>query len=64
VFDYKLERALLRGITDEHMEQLASYELTRMKDMDAYIDIRATENLSEWNDISDDKIKYIQKKIL
>lgn len=62
VFDYKLERALLRGITDGHMEQLTSYELTRMKDMDAYIDIRATENLSEWNDISDDKISIYRRK--
>lgn len=61
-YDYKLERALLMGVTDQHMEQLASYELVRMKDMDAYIDIRATENVSEWNDVPDEKLSIYRRK--
>lgn len=60
-FDYKLERALLKGIDDEHMKDIASYELQRMKDMDAYIAIRATDNLSAWNDVEENKISIYRK---
>ena len=35
------EGALVQGADAEHMEEIASYELERMRDMDAYIDIRA-----------------------
>lgn len=64
VFDYKLERALLSGVDDEHMSEIAAYDLARMRDMDAYIDLRATENLSEWNDIPDDKVVAYRKNYL
>ena len=36
------------------MEEIAAYELQRMKDMDAYIDIRATTNISMWHNVSDE----------
>jgi aminopeptidase len=36
------------------MEKIAAYELARMKDMDAYIDIRATPNISAWHNVSDE----------
>lgn len=52
LFDYNLERALIEGADDAHMAQITSYELTQMKDMDAYIDIRATDNVDAWNSIS------------
>lgn len=42
------------GQMQEHMAEIASYELERMKDMDAYIDIRATTNISMWHNISDE----------
>lgn len=61
VFDYNLERALLMNIDEQHMKDITSYELNRMKNMDAYIDIRATNNLSEFNDIPEDKIKIYRK---
>jgi aminopeptidase len=61
-FDYKLERALLNGADEKHMEEIAAYEISRMKNMDAYIDVRATENLSEWNDVSDGKINIYRSK--
>ncbi len=53
IFDYTVEGALVQGASEEHMEEIASYELARMKDMDAYIDIRATPNISAWHNVSD-----------
>ena len=38
-------------------EEIASYELERMRDMDAYIDIRATTNISMWHNVSDEAQK-------
>ena len=35
IFDYGVEGALVQGADAEHMEEIASYELERMKDMDA-----------------------------
>ena len=49
IFDYAVEGALVQGADAEHMEEIASYELERMRDMDAYIDIRATTNISMWH---------------
>ena len=54
IFDYAVEGALVQGADAEHMEEIASYELERMRDMDAYIDIRATPNISAWHNVSDE----------
>ena len=54
IFDYAVEGALVQGADDAHMEEIAAYELARMKDMDAYIDIRATPNISAWHNVSDE----------
>ena len=54
IFDYAVEGALVQGADAEHMEEIAAYELQRMKDMDAYIDIRATTNISMWHNVSDE----------
>ena len=54
IFDYAVEGALIQGADAEHMEEIAAYELQRMKDMDAYIDIRATTNISMWHNVSDE----------
>ena len=35
IFDYAVEGALVQGADAEHMEEIASYELERMRDMDA-----------------------------
>ena len=48
-FDYELEGAILKGTSEEHMHNIAAYELKRMQDMDAYVDIRASKNIHEWN---------------
>ena len=57
IFDYAVEGALVQGADAEHMEEIASYELERMRDMDAYIDIRATTNISMWHNVSDEAQK-------
>lgn len=61
LYDYKLERALLKGMTAEHEKEIGEYDLNVMKDMDAYIDIRATENLTEGNNIPEEKQGYFRK---
>lgn len=61
-FDYELEAAILKETTEGHLRNLASYELKRMKDMDAYVDIRASENIHEWNDIPKDKMGIYNKE--
>lgn len=61
MFDYEVEGALIQGSSEEHMAEIASYELAQMKDMDAYIDIRATDNISVWNRISDEKNGYYRR---
>lgn len=61
IFDYEVEGALIQGSSEEHMEEIASYELSRMKDMDAYIDIRATDNITVWNKVSDENNGYYRK---
>lgn len=61
-FDYVLEGAMIAGASEQHMRDVASYELARMKDMDAYIDIRATENISVWNKVPDDMMGIYRKE--
>jgi len=61
VFDYELEGALVSGIDDQHMADVTSYELARMKDMDAYIDIRATDNVRAWNNVPAQQMAIYQK---
>ncbi|MEG1061899.1 MAG: aminopeptidase [Oscillospiraceae bacterium] len=61
IFDYEVEAALFEGADDAHCEEIASYELERMRDMDAYIDIRATENISQWNKISESSLAVYRK---
>ena len=60
-FDYVLEGAMISGASEQHMKDVTSYEMARMKDMDAYIDIRATENVSIWNHIPDDNMGIYRK---
>ncbi|QQO07985.1 aminopeptidase [Breznakiella homolactica] len=62
IFDYELERALITGADRGHIKQVASYELNRMKDMDAYIDIRATENINAWKGIPEPGMEAYRKE--
>jgi len=62
VFDYELEGALIAGSDTQHMADVTSYELARMKDMDAYIDIRATDNITAWHSISAEQMAIYHKE--
>lgn len=55
-----LQRALLSGASQGQIEQIAHYEAMRMRDMDAYIAVRATENISELSDVPAAKINLYQ----
>lgn len=56
-----LQRALLMNCTKEQMEEYAEYESKRMKDMVAYISVRASYNSTEMSDVPADKMHLFQK---
>lgn len=53
----ELRRTLLTECTEEQLKMMASYELARMKDMDAYIGLRVSENSSEMGAVPAEKMK-------
>jgi len=67
VKNQELLRILVSQCSVEQMKAMASYELARMKDMDAYIGIRAGDNVSEMGGVPSDKMKiyveYFQKPV-
>ncbi|MET3291744.1 UNVERIFIED_CONTAM: aminopeptidase [Brevibacillus sp. OAP136] len=54
--DQQVMRAMIQGTSEEHMELMAKHELSRMQDVDAYIAVRAYENINEYSDISEEKM--------
>lgn len=54
-------RALYRAATDEQMELTGNLEAERMRNMQAYIGLRGTNNSSELSDVPDDKMKLFRK---
>ncbi len=61
--DPSIERALLLGATEEQYKMVAQFEASVMKEMDAYIGLRAGENISELSDVPSDKMKIFSKSI-
>lgn len=55
------KRELLMNITKEQLDLMAKYEALRMKDMDAYIGIRASKNSSELSDVPEEKMNLYNK---
>ncbi len=55
--DQSVTRQLLKCMDKNQAELMAKYELERMKDMDAYIAIRGSENASELSDIESKNMK-------
>jgi len=53
----RFTREWLMGATEEQIKMAASYELQRMKEMDAYIGIRAGNNANELADVPSGKVK-------
>ena len=52
IIDYEIMREMLTNCTEEQIQIYAKHDLQRMKDMDAYIGIRASTNTAELNGIS------------
>lgn len=67
VINHTLMRELLKEFTVEQAEAMTRWELARMKEMQAYIGIRAAENAFEWADIPGEALKiyssHYQKKV-
>lgn len=52
----EVDRELLMNCSENQLNDMAKYESLRMKDMDAYIGIRAGGNISELTDVPSEKI--------
>lgn len=52
----RIKRALLMNATKEQQDALLRYELLRMQEMDAYIAIRKSYNITELSDVSKEKM--------
>lgn len=55
--DHSVDRSLMMGATEEHFEQIAAYEASVMKNMDAYIGLRSGDNVNEQADVPSDCMK-------
>ncbi|MET3505956.1 aminopeptidase [Halalkalibacter oceani] len=61
--DHQVDRSLLMGASEEQLNLLASYEANVMKDMDAYIGLRAGDNISELADVPSEKMTLYGKSV-
>lgn len=57
----QLLRALLRGASAEQLALAGQFEAARMRAMDAYIAIRASDNISEMADVPPDRMQLYQQ---
>jgi aminopeptidase len=55
--DHQVDRALLLGAKEEQFDMIADFEANVMKNMDAYIGLRSGDNINEFADVPDDKMK-------
>lgn len=55
--DYRMNRELMLGCSDEQLAVRQELEMAQMKQMDAYIGIRASDNISEFSDIPHEKVQ-------
>lgn len=61
IINYELMREMLKNATEEQIKVYAKHDLYRMKDMDAYIGIRAGTNTAELSGICKEKIELYNK---
>ena len=61
IIDHEIIREMLKNATEEQIQAYAKHDLQRMKDMDAYIGIRASTNTAELNGISKEKMELYNK---
>lgn len=57
IINYEILREFLQKADEEQIKMYAKQDKARMKDMDAYIGIRATSNISELHGISKEKLE-------
>lgn len=62
--DHIVDRSLLMGATDEHYSKIAEYEANVMKDMDAYIGLRAGDNAMELSDVPAEKMQIQGRNLM
>ncbi|MGQ3377624.1 aminopeptidase [Priestia endophytica] len=55
--DHTVDRSLLMGASEEQYELIAQFEANVMKEMDAYIGLRAGDNIFEQSDVPAEKMK-------
>lgn len=53
----EITRAMLMGCSEEQIKLMADFELARMKEMDAYIGVRYSDNSNELSDVPEEKMK-------
>ena len=61
IINNEILRTMLQNATEEQIKLYAKHDWNRMKDMDAYIGIRATSNTAEFNGISKEKLEMYNK---
>lgn len=57
----QLQRALLRGATADQLTLIGGWEAGRMQAMDAYVAVRASDNISELADVPHDRMQLYQR---
>ena len=61
IIDYEIMREILLNCSEEQIKMYAKHELQRMKDMSAYIGIRASNNTAELSGIPKEKMELYNK---
>ena len=64
VTNHTLMREILKEISVEQAEAMTKWDLARMKDMQAYVGIRAGENANEYADVPSEKMSIYQSHYL
>lgn len=54
--EHEIDRALLMKASEEQLEMVAKFEATVMKEMDAYIGLRAGNNIAELSDVPSEQM--------
>ena len=61
IIDLEIMREMLINVSEEQIKLYAKHDLQRMKDMDAYIGIRASVNTAELSGIAKEKMELYNK---
>lgn len=55
--DRRVERAVLKNVTDEQLEHMAAHDARLMSEMQCYIGVRGGQNSYELSDVPDDRMQ-------